>query len=134
MKTNPQIQKILIAVDETPYSEKAWQYGYHLAKQMKAKIALVHVNEIPAMPTYVGNLVVGEAPTIMPDLMSIQEENTQKLFKKISKSVIGIFYKKQTTPLRGKIFFGRTFCKAANPPKIKNYFFPKKLANFFEKI
>lgn len=86
MKTNSQIQKILIAVDETPYSEKAWQYGYHLAQQMKAKIALVHVNEIPAMPTYVGNLVVGEAPTIMPDLMSIQEENTQNLFKKIIKS------------------------------------------------
>jgi nucleotide-binding universal stress UspA family protein len=86
MKNKHEIKKILIAVDETPYSEKAWLYGHHLAQQMKAKIALVHVNEIPAMPTYVGNLVVGEAPTIMPDLMSIQEENTQKLFEKITKS------------------------------------------------
>ena len=85
MQKGLKIDRILIAVEESTYSEKAWLYGYHLAELMKAKIGLVHVLEPPAIPTYVGNMVVGEAPNIMADLMTMQEESTKALFERITK-------------------------------------------------
>ncbi|WP_353145511.1 universal stress protein [Chryseobacterium sp.] len=39
---NP-ISKILIIVDETPLSETIAQYGYSLASQLHAEVALLHV-------------------------------------------------------------------------------------------
>ncbi|MFM6975991.1 MAG: universal stress protein [Sphingobacteriaceae bacterium] len=86
MKASHKIEKILIAIEDSPYSEKALSYGHHLAIQMSAQVALVHVNDLPLMPNYVGNMVVGELPTISPELMTLQEEATQKLFERIIRS------------------------------------------------
>lgn len=86
MKKAIKLQRILIAIDDTPYSEKALHYGHHLAKEMKAKVALVHVNELPVVPVYVGNPVMGESPTLLPELMAVQEENSKNLFERATKN------------------------------------------------
>ena len=86
MKSSIKLQKILIAIEDSAYSEKALNYGHHLAQQMQAKVALVHVNELPMAPDYVGNMVMGETPTLVPELIRIQEENTKALFERIIKS------------------------------------------------
>lgn len=85
MKKKIQLKKILIAIDESPFSEHAMAYGHQFAAKMGAKVALVHVNEFPMMPTYVGNMVVGEAPTVIPEMLSAQEEASKALFKRIKK-------------------------------------------------
>ena len=86
MKNDIRLQKILIAIDETTYSEKALSFGCHLAKKLKAKVGLVHVCELPMLPGYVGNMVVGEAPNLTPELVSVEQEAAKKLLKRATKT------------------------------------------------
>ncbi len=86
MRNSITLKKILIAIDETSYSEKALSYGCHLAKQLHAKIALVHVSELPMLPGYVGNAVVGEVPSVVPELLSVEQEASKKLLERLSEA------------------------------------------------
>lgn len=82
---NPiQLKKILIAVEDSPYSEKATAYGFALARQMGASIALVHVNEMPVAVPYVADPLLNEPPVMMPDLLHAQEEGSKKLLDRIT--------------------------------------------------
>ncbi len=86
MRNSIALKKILIAIDETTYSEKALSYGCHLAKKLHAKVALVHVSELPMLPGYVGNAVVGEVPSVVPELLSVEQEAAKKLLERACKT------------------------------------------------
>lgn len=86
MKNTIALKRILIAIDESTYSEKALSYGCHLAKKLNAKVALVHVSELPMIPGYVGNTVVGEAPSVVPELLSVEQEAAKKLLERATKT------------------------------------------------
>lgn len=77
------IHRILIAVEDSPYSEQAVNYGVLLAKNLGSKITLVHVDEIPISSPYSADPLLNESPVMIPELMHIQEEASKALFKKI---------------------------------------------------
>jgi nucleotide-binding universal stress UspA family protein len=77
------IHRILIAVEDSPYSEQALNYGVLLAKNLGSKITLVHVDEIPISSPYSADPLLNESPVMIPELMHIQEEAIKALFKKL---------------------------------------------------
>ncbi len=86
MKSINQLQRILIAVEDSRYSEGVASYGYDLAKKFNATVALLHVNEIPVSTPYVTDPMLNEPPVVMPDLMQIQDESSKKLLDHLSDS------------------------------------------------
>lgn len=77
------LRKILIAVENSPYSDKAVSFGFQLAKTLNAEVALVHVNEIQITTPYSADPLLNESPTMVPEMMNLQENASQKLFDRI---------------------------------------------------
>ena len=84
MENSIQLHKILIAVEDSPYSDKAATYGFALARKLKAEVALIHVNEIPAGTPYIADPMLNEPPIILPEMIHIQEEASKNLLSRIS--------------------------------------------------
>jgi len=84
MKSQVKISRILIAVDDSPYSDEAIHYGMMLAKKMNAKIAFVHADEIPVSTPFIADPMLSETPLMIPEMMGIQEEASKNLFKRIN--------------------------------------------------
>ena len=80
------INKILIAVEDSPYSDQAIKYGVLLAQKLDAKIILVHVDEIPMTTPYIADPLLNESPVMIPEMMQIQEEASKNLFNRIRKT------------------------------------------------
>lgn len=76
-------QKILIAVDDSPQSERAAQYGFFLGKSMDAHVALLNVMDPPAS-TYSGDPLLGQQPLVMPEIASMQEEASKSILERLS--------------------------------------------------
>ena len=87
MKTLNEVHKILIAVEDSRYSDRATSYGIDLAKKLKAEIALLHVNEMPVATPYVADPMLNEPPIMMPEMVQAQEEASKKLLSKIADSI-----------------------------------------------
>ncbi len=80
------INRILIAVEDSPYSDQAINYGVLLAQKLGSKIMLVHVNEIPMTTPYIADPLLNESPSMIPQMMQIQEEASKNLFSRLQKS------------------------------------------------
>ncbi|TZF83063.1 universal stress protein [Pedobacter sp. BS3] len=78
------IKKILIAVEDSPYSEKAAAYGFALATMVHADVVLLHVNEVQTPVMNVGDPLLNEPGMIMPELITAQEESSQKLLDRMA--------------------------------------------------
>ncbi|HUH18855.1 universal stress protein [Albibacterium sp.] len=74
-------QRILIAIDDSPYSEKAAQYGFHLARLMGAHVALLNVMDPPSS-TYSGDPLLGQQPLVMPEIIDMQEEASKSVLER----------------------------------------------------
>lgn len=85
MKSHDNINKILIAVEDSPYSDEAIRYGMMLAKKMGSQIALVHADDIPVTTPYVADPMLAETPLLIPEIMHIQEEASKNLMDRIKK-------------------------------------------------
>ena len=83
MKSQDNINRILIAVEDSPYSDQAIRYGVMLAKKMGSQIAMVHADEIPVSTPYIADPMLSETPLMIPEMMEIQEEASKNLFKRI---------------------------------------------------
>ncbi|MBC7744769.1 MAG: universal stress protein [Flavobacterium sp.] len=79
------LKKILIAVEDSVYSDQAVNYGLSLARKLQAEVALVHVNEIPAATPYIADPMMNETSFIVPEMMNIQEDASNALFDRIKK-------------------------------------------------
>ena len=79
------LKKILIAVEDSVYSDQAVNYGLALARKFQAEVALVHVNEIPAATPYIADPMLNETSFIVPEMMNIQEDASNALFDRIQK-------------------------------------------------
>ncbi|MEO6521683.1 MAG: universal stress protein [Mucilaginibacter sp.] len=78
-------QKILIGVDDSKFAENATQYGFELAYQFKADVALVHIvepvittpaNDTSMMGSLIPSLNVGAEQV---DMINAQQTYSQKL-------------------------------------------------------
>lgn len=80
-----QLKKILIAVEDSEYSEIAADYGFALAGKLGARVGLVHVNDV--LPTTTPNLadpLLNEPMvTMMPEAIALQEEASARLFDRL---------------------------------------------------
>jgi nucleotide-binding universal stress UspA family protein len=83
MTSPDDIHKILIAVEDSPYSEVAIHYGIILARKMDAKLALVHADDIPVNTPYVADPMLSEAPLLINEMMQVQEEASKQLFERL---------------------------------------------------
>lgn len=90
MKNSLKLNKILIAVDDSQYSDTAAEYGFTLASKLNAEVALLHVNEIPISTPYMTDPMVSEPNIILPEMMEIQEAASKRLLDRISKLGKGV--------------------------------------------
>jgi len=102
MKALSQLHKILIAVDDSSYSEIAANYGFELARKMNAEIGLLHVSEVPVRTSFGIDPMLNDSSLIMPEMMQIQEEASKKLLSRYADT-----YGKDTTV--------HSFRKVGNP-------------------
>jgi len=77
------INRILIAVEDSPYSDLAVNYGVLLAHNLGSKIILVHADEIPITSSYTADPLLNESPAMISELMNIHEEASKNLFKRL---------------------------------------------------
>ena len=69
--------KILIAVDNSPYSEEATEAGFQLAQRLNAKVALVFVAEIVIAMT-------DPVEPVMPvDVLELRKEEAESTLQKM---------------------------------------------------
>lgn len=85
MKSNNNIQKVLIAIDGSTHSDKIIDYGVFLAKKMQAEIGVVHINEIPMAAPFMVDPLSNEPSTMIMEVMQAQESANKELFKYIQK-------------------------------------------------
>lgn len=84
---NFKTQRILIAVDDSNNSEKAVEYGYHLARLLDASIALLNVIDPPATSSYSSiDPIMGAQPLYVPELSQIQEDSSNELLMRLKAS------------------------------------------------
>lgn len=84
MKTLNGVRKILIAIEDSQYAERAADYGFELAERLGAEVALLHVDEMPTATPYIADPLLNEPPVLMPELINIQESSSKKLLDKIA--------------------------------------------------
>ena len=77
------IKKILIAIDSDAFSDHIIDYGIHLAKKMESEVDIVHIDEPPSSASFMFGSMETESSATMIELMKLQEELTQKLFKHV---------------------------------------------------
>lgn len=73
-------ERILIAVEDSENTYKAAAYGFSLAKRLNASVSLVHINQIPMTTNITGDPILGDPGMILPNVMDIQREHSEKLF------------------------------------------------------
>ncbi|PWG81699.1 universal stress protein [Pararcticibacter amylolyticus] len=84
MKTLNQLHKILIAIEDSQYSDSVAGYGYELARKLDATVALLHVNDIPVSTPYVTDPMLNETPIVMPEVIQAQDESGKKLLNRVA--------------------------------------------------
>jgi nucleotide-binding universal stress UspA family protein len=87
------ISKILIAIDDSRYAEKATAYGFELAKLYNANVGLVNVIEPVVVPTSDADNMIG-LPFTTPnvndaELMRIQAESSENIIQRTIKTFAG---------------------------------------------
>lgn len=81
MYTTTPFQRILIAIDDTPFSEKATKIGFSMAKSMNARVALINVISLPST-SYTGDPLLGQQPLISPEIAQMQEETSKAILQR----------------------------------------------------
>ncbi len=84
------IKKILIGIDNSPYSEHAAKYGFNMGRTFNAKVGLVHIVEPTLMPPNVGmDPLSGSLPDAIGDaeIMQVQNDMSENLLTRIEKKL-----------------------------------------------
>lgn len=84
MDAESNFKRILIAIDDSPFSEKATRIGFNLAKTLDAKVALLNVMDPPST-SYTGDPLLGQQPLIMPEIAQMQEEASKAVLERFGK-------------------------------------------------
>lgn len=84
MDVESNFKRILIAIDDSTFSEKATRIGFNLAKTLNAKVALLNVMDPPST-SYTGDPLLGQQPLIMPEIAQMQEEASKAVLQRFGK-------------------------------------------------
>jgi nucleotide-binding universal stress UspA family protein len=77
-------KRILIAIDDSAFSEKATQIGFNLAETLNAKVALLNVMDPPST-SYAGDPLLGQQPLIIPEVALMQEDASKEILERYGK-------------------------------------------------
>src|SRR5690606_11369427 len=81
--------RILVAVDDTPCSQKAIEYAKDLARVFHSSIALVTVVPPTSPANYGADPLMGQQPIIVPEVSEMQQESAQRYLESISSEFEG---------------------------------------------
>lgn len=81
MENTAPFKRILIAIDDSIFSEKAARTGFDLAKISDAKVALLNVMDPPST-SYSGDPILGQQPLIVPEIAQVQEEASRAVLER----------------------------------------------------
>jgi nucleotide-binding universal stress UspA family protein len=84
------VNRILIAIDDSPLSEHAAELGFSIAKQFSAEVGLVNIVEPMVYPVTTNDSITG-IPTMVPDINEVELMHEQT---NISESIIDRYLKK----------------------------------------
>jgi len=79
------MKKILIGIGESKFADNATQYGFDLARKLKADVGLIHIIEPTVVaPMSTADMSMGlpfdsSMDVIMPELMHIEDEQSKQL-------------------------------------------------------
>ena len=77
-------QRILIAVDETPCSDKVISYAKEYFLSNESSIALITVVPPNSPITYGADPLLGQQPIIVPEITEIQQETSEKFVQNVA--------------------------------------------------
>lgn len=77
-------QRILIAIDDSAFSEKATRIGFNLAEILDAKVALLNVMDPPST-SYTGDPLLGQQPLIIPEVAQLQEDASKEVLERFGR-------------------------------------------------
>lgn len=77
-------QRILLAVDDTPCSEKAILYAKDIVRDNFASVALVTVVPPTSPASYGADPLLGQQPIIVPEITEIQQEAAKNYLEKLA--------------------------------------------------
>ncbi|SMG29634.1 Universal stress protein family protein [Sphingobacterium psychroaquaticum] len=83
MKYN-RFNRILLAVDDSPCTEKAIAYAKDLAQEFNSILALITVIPPTSPASYGADPLLGQQPIIVPEVAQIQLEATQKYLNELA--------------------------------------------------
>src|SRR5690554_1384902 len=84
MDAESNFKRILIAIDDSTFSEKATRIGFNLANTLNSKVALLNVMDPPST-SYTGDPLLGQQPLIMPEIAQLQEEASRAVLERYGK-------------------------------------------------
>ncbi len=84
MDVKSNFKRILIAIDDSTFSEKATRIGFNLAKTLNSKVALLNVMDPPST-SYTGDPLLGQQPLIIPEIAQLQEEASRAVLERFGK-------------------------------------------------
>ena len=76
--------RILLAVDDTPCTEKAIVYAQNLVEEFHSSIALVYVISPPTSSSYAADPTLGQQPLVVNEVAQIQQESAQQFLEKVA--------------------------------------------------
>lgn len=81
MEVPSSFKRILIAIDDSSFSEKATAIGFNIANIMHAQVALINVMDPPST-SYTGDPLLGQQPLILPEISELQEEASRSILER----------------------------------------------------
>ncbi|MHC8949956.1 universal stress protein [Sphingobacterium hungaricum] len=87
--SNRKFNRILLAVDDTPCSQKAIEYAKDLVAEFKSTLALITVVPPTSPASYGADPLLGQQPIIIPEVSEIQQRTAQDYLDTIAAEFLG---------------------------------------------
>ena len=71
-------ERILIALDDSPCSEKAVEYAKPLVNEWQATVALLTVTPVTAPANFGADPLLGQQPIVVPEVSEVQQNSAER--------------------------------------------------------
>lgn len=80
----PLFSRILLAVDDTPCSQKAIEYTKDIVSRNNSALALITVVPPTSPASYGADPLLGQQPIIVPEVTDIQQKSAQEYLERVA--------------------------------------------------
>ncbi|MGO1242997.1 MAG: universal stress protein [Sphingobacterium sp.] len=82
--SNHRFNRILLAIDDTPCTQKAIEYAKDLIQEFNSTVALVTVVPPTSPAAYGADPLLGQQPIIVSEVSEIQHDSAQRYLERVS--------------------------------------------------